>query len=96
MGPAFVSGQILGGLLLQTDGARPRLARDLLGERAGGRGRADRRGARGAGRPRSPPAPAGPALRGRAFSAGTAVNFALVFFFGVLDSVINAGDPALV
>ena len=45
--------------------ARPGLARDLPGERAGGRGRADRRGARGPARARPPPAPAGPARRGR-------------------------------
>ena len=45
--------------------ARPGLAGHLPGERAGGRGHADRRGDRGPARARSPPAAARPARRGR-------------------------------
>ena len=65
-GLAFVSGQILGGGLIQADVLRPRLAGDLPGERAGRHHRADRRGVRGPARAGAPPASAGPAGRGRA------------------------------
>ena len=51
---------------------RPGLAGHLPGERAGGRGHADRRGARGPARARAPPAPAGPARRGRRLGVGGA------------------------
>ena len=78
-GAGLVRGHHGAGLRLRSDPrrpaaagkrARPGLAGHLPGERAGGRGHADRRGDRGPARARAPQAAAGPARRGRRLGVG--------------------------
>src|SRR6266567_1045277 len=70
MGLAFVSGQILGGLLLQANILGLGWRAIFLVNVPVGRGHAGRRGDRGPARTQSPPATAGPARRGRRLGVG--------------------------